>query len=177
MKSIHNVLYLTLLILIGLAGFVVADYLNVDNYNKIQPIAYDSSLEETEQQPKEQETTQPIPQSTSQIDASLPIPVVRIESSSVAETGVTLEINYINFAINPDKVGTETPPNEGYAELVINEVPVSRIYSQWYQVPNSLLSKGENTLQVRLKDYSDNILQIAETTIQDSVVIEYDASR
>lgn len=96
-----------------------------------------------------------------EVDAKLPVPGVKMTLIPDSKDGYNLKLSVTNFTFTPEVAGGISVPNQGHAHLYINDVKVSRIYSEWFYVSSSLLKEGENTLMVTLNanDHSDWVYQ------------------
>ncbi len=62
--------------------------------------------------------------------------------------GWNLNIETTNFTFAPETVNQESSPNQGHAHLYINGEKITRIYSNWYHLPE--LPKGDNEIKITI---------------------------
>ena len=106
---------------------------------------------------------------TLDISANAAIPTIKIEVSPDKMKGWNLEIKTTNFAFNPENVNKDSNPNEGHAHLYINGKKVTRIYGDWYYIPD--LPKGENEIKVTLNTNLHEELINNASVIGDAVIL------
>jgi len=86
-------------------------------------------------------------------------------------SGYNLQINLVNLEFAPENVNKEYVAGEGHAHLYINDKKITRVYSEWYNLPADWLNEGENTIEVTLSSndhqeyYSNSKIISAKETI------------
>lgn len=83
-----------------------------------------------------------------EVPVDQPIPTVSLEVYPDPVAGWNLEIQTENWAFAPERVNQTSVTTEGHAHLYLNGEKVTRLYSNWYYLPN--LPAGEHTLTVGL---------------------------
>ncbi len=98
------------------------------------------------------------------------IPSVKLVVHEDPMSGWNLEIITTNFAFAPEGASKDHVPGKGHAHLYLNGHKMTRLYSNWFHVPE--LDPGEHTLMVTLnsnnhRDYTvngKNIMAMAKVT-------------
>ena len=98
-----------------------------------------------------------------------PIPQVDLVVHQDTVRGWNLEIKLENFELAPERVNQANQPNEGHAHLFVNGEKITRIYSDWYYLPE--LPPGENTIKISLNTNSHEFLEFAGKTIEDTAIV------
>ena len=103
-----------------------------------------------------------------EVSADLPPPSVELAVYEDVVNGWNLEVQLANFEFAPSTVNEPGPQNEGHAHLYINGEKVTRLYSNWYHLPE--LSPGDNEIMVTLntnvhEDLTVNGEIISATTV------------
>ena len=99
-----------------------------------------------------------------------PVPDVDLIVHKDPVNGWNLEIKLDNFAFAPENINRENQPNEGHAHLHINGEKVTRIYSNWYHLPE--LPSGRNELSVYLNTNQHEYLMYQDNMIEDTEVVD-----
>ena len=107
---------------------------------------------------------------TVMIQEGQPVPSVDVIVHQDAMRGWNLEIKLNNFAFTPESVNQANQPNEGHAHLYINGEKITRIYSNWYHLPE--LPSGSNQVKISLNTNSHESLMYQNQMIEDIEVIE-----
>ncbi|MBF2056332.1 MAG: hypothetical protein IGQ45_03705 [Cyanobacterium sp. T60_A2020_053] len=97
------------------------------------------------------------------------IPQVKLTISPDKIKGWNLQITTTNFKFAPENLDKNSNPNEGHGHLYINGIKVSRIYSDWYYLPE--LPSGKNEIRVTLNTNLHEDLIYQGQIIADSVMI------
>jgi len=63
-----------------------------------------------------------------------------------------LEIKSIG-SLNPSEIGGENISNSGYLQLFINDIRITRIYSDWVHVPQRFFNLKENFIKITIHSY------------------------
>ena len=107
---------------------------------------------------------------TLMISEGQPVPDVDLIVSEDPVNGWNLELKLENFTFTPENVNQPNQPNEGHAHLYVNGEQVSRIYSNWYHLPN--LPQGSNEIKVGLNANGHEMLMYDGAMIEDVEVVE-----
>lgn len=97
------------------------------------------------------------------------IPTIKIMVSPDKIKGWNLEIQTSNFVFKPENVNQDSKINEGHGHLYINGKKVTRIYGNWYHIPE--LPKGKNEIKVTLNTNLHEDLIYNENVIGDEIII------
>ena len=73
------------------------------------------------------------------IEAEMPYPKINIEVSSDKIEGYNLFFDLQNFKLSPEDIEIKNDGNSGYLQLFINDIKISRIYSNWLKLAYSFL--------------------------------------
>lgn len=111
-----------------------------------------------------------------EVDSSLPVPSVSLEAISDSKDGYNLHITTTNYTFTPEKVGESPTQNEGHAHLYVNGVKIARLYGPWFNISNSVLKDGENTVEVTLNANDHSEWMQNGTHISDIITITKTAS-
>lgn len=99
-----------------------------------------------------------------------PTPQVDLIVHSDARQGWNLELNLKNFKFTPEKVNQASHSyQEGHAHLYVNGKKITRIYSNWYHLPE--LQPGQNQISVTLTGNGHEMLMVEGKEIKDTEVI------
>ena len=85
---------------------------------------------------------------TDSVEAVEPLPSVEIELIADPAGGWTLHAQPQNFTLAPEHVSTEHVDGEGHMHLFIDGVKVTRLLSEWHQLPS--LGEGGHEIRVEL---------------------------
>ena len=55
--------------------------------------------------------------------------------------------------LNPSEIGGENISNSGYLQLFINDIRITRIYSDWVHVPQRFFNLKENFIKITIHSY------------------------
>ncbi|MGI0481726.1 hypothetical protein ACN4EE_13160 [Geminocystis sp. CENA526] len=99
------------------------------------------------------------------------IPTIKIIVSPDKVKGWNLEIQSSNFVFKPENINQNSNINEGHGHLYINGEKITRIYSNWYHIPE--LPKGKNEIKVTLNTNLHEDLMYKGNVIQDVVIIQH----
>ncbi|MBD2576897.1 hypothetical protein H6G50_04275 [Oscillatoria sp. FACHB-1406] len=97
-----------------------------------------------------------------------PVPRVDLIVHPDEKIGWNLEIRLENFRFAPERVNIDSSTVEGHAHLFVNGQKVTRLYSNWYYLPE--LPSGRNEIKVSLNTNQHEMLmhdgkEIAATAI------------
>lgn len=99
-----------------------------------------------------------------------PTPQLDLIVHSDARQGWNLELNVKNFKFTPEKVNQASQSyQEGHAHLYVNGKKITRIYSNWYYLPE--LEPGQNQVTVSLTGNGHEMFMVQGKEIKDTEVI------
>ncbi len=87
------------------------------------------------------------------IDADKPYPSINLKVIKDEIDGYNIFIDLKNFNLNPSEIGGENISNSGYLQLFINDIRVTRIYSDWVHVPQRFFNLKENFIKITIHSY------------------------
>ncbi len=82
------------------------------------------------------------------IDAEKPYPLINLEIIKDKVDGYNLYIDLENFTLNPSQIGGENQPNMGYLQLFVNDIKITRVYSNWVHVPQRFFNLKDNFIKI-----------------------------
>ena len=88
-----------------------------------------------------------------QIDADKPYPSINLTVIKDKIDGYNIFIDLKNFNLNPSEIGGENISNSGYLQLFINDIRITRIYSDWVHVPQRFFNLKENFIKITIHSY------------------------
>ena len=88
-----------------------------------------------------------------QIDADKPYPSINLKVIKDEIDGYNIFIDLKNFNLNPSEIGGENISNSGYLQLFINDIKITRIYSNWVHVPQRFFNLQENFIRITIHSY------------------------
>lgn len=136
MKNNLNITYLIVSFIIGLV--VGMTLLSLSSIQSQQDHAHSTSLPH-EHGAMEHGKIELLPENA---------PTVELEVLSDSKSGWNINIKTSNFEFSPENVNSEHVLGEGHAHLYIDDIKITRVYSNWYHIPE--LSKGEHNIKVTL---------------------------
>jgi hypothetical protein len=98
------------------------------------------------------------------------VPTVDLIVHQDAQKGWNLEIQVTNFKFAPETVNQNSSLNEGHAHLYINGKKITRIYGNWYYLPQ--LEPGRNNITISLNTNSHETLIYKGKVVEDTEIIE-----
>jgi hypothetical protein len=99
-----------------------------------------------------------------------PVPSVDLVIHEDSVKGWNLELKVSNFNFAPEKINQESNLKEGHAHLYINDQKITRIYGNWYYLPE--LEPGTNEIKVTLNTNEHENLIYNNSPIQDLEIIQ-----
>ena len=87
------------------------------------------------------------------IDADKPYPSINLKVIKDKIDGYNIFIDLKNFNLNPLEIGGENISNSGYLQLFINDIRITRIYSDWVHVPQRFFNLKENFIKITIHSY------------------------
>ncbi|MDY6781171.1 MAG: hypothetical protein SW833_01220 [Cyanobacteriota bacterium] len=109
---------------------------------------------------------------TLEIPDGEPIPSVDIMVYPDAERGWNLEVQLENFRFAPENINGENEISEGHAHLYLNDQQVTRLYGNWYHLPE--LPPGRNEIKVTLNANQHETLMHDGEPIEATTIVEVD---
>ncbi len=82
------------------------------------------------------------------IDAEKPYPLINLEIIKDKVDGYNLYIDLENFTLNTSQIGSENQPNMGYLQLFVNDIKITRVYSNWVHVPQRFFNLKDNFIKI-----------------------------
>ena len=82
------------------------------------------------------------------IDAEKPYPLINLEIIKDKVDGYNLYIDLENITLNPSQIGSENQPNMGYLQLFVNDIKITRVYSNWVHVPQRFFNLKDNFIKI-----------------------------
>ena len=82
------------------------------------------------------------------IDAKKPYPLINLEIIKDKVDGYNLYIDLENFTLSPSQIGSENQPNMGYLQLFVNDIKITRVYSNWVHVPQRFFNLKDNFIKI-----------------------------
>ena len=82
------------------------------------------------------------------IDAEKPYPLINLEIIKDKVDGYNLYIDLETFTLNPSQIGSENQPNVGYLQLFVNDIKITRVYSNWVHVPQRFFNLKDNFIKI-----------------------------
>lgn len=103
------------------------------------------------------------------ISEGQPVPNVDLTVYEDTMRGWNLEIKLDNFAFAPENVNQANQPNEGHAHLYVNGEKITRIYGNWYYLPE--LPSGSNEIKIGLNANGHESLMYQGQMIEDTEIV------
>ncbi len=102
-----------------------------------------------------------------ELPSTAPIPTISIDLTPDPKAGYNLHLTTTNFTFSPQNASLEHTLGQGHAHLYIDDIKITRLYSDWYHIPS--LEPGEHTIKVTLntndhQEYSSQGQHIQATT-------------
>lgn len=110
---------------------------------------------------------------SSTVEALVPLPSVNVEVLDDPAGGWTLRATPADFALAPERVSTAHVAGEGHMHLYIDGVKITRLYGEWFQLPD--LPAGEHVLRVELSANDHSTVVIDGEPVGASVDLEVSA--
>ena len=82
------------------------------------------------------------------IDAEKPYPLINLEIIKDKVDGYNIYIDLENFTLIPSQIGRENQPNMGYLQLFVNDIKITRVYSNWMHVPQRFFNLKDNFIKI-----------------------------
>ncbi|MGD1943277.1 MAG: hypothetical protein ACFB0G_18435 [Leptolyngbyaceae cyanobacterium] len=104
-----------------------------------------------------------------EIPAGQAVPEGVIDLFAVPVAGWNLEVAIANWSFAPEQVNVNNLTTEGHAHLYLNGEKLTRLYSEWYYIPE--LPPGEHVLTVGLNTNTHEALMHDGELIEASVKV------
>ena len=105
------------------------------------------------------------------IDADKPYPSINLKVIKDKIDGYNIFIDLKNFNLNPSEIGGENISNSGYLQLFINDIRITRIYSDWVHVPQRFFNLKENFIKITIHSYLHDQFNIKGKPIEHIVKV------
>ena len=105
------------------------------------------------------------------IEANKPYPSVSLEILEDNMDGYNLYIKLVNFVLTPEDVGQKNQSNSGHMHLYVNDIKISRAYSNWFHIPSRYFSLEENIIRITLNSNLYDSLTINGNPIESEIKI------
>jgi hypothetical protein len=89
------------------------------------------------------------------------------------KAGWNLQVQVENFRFAPEHASTPHVPGEGHAHLFIDGKKITRLYGEWYHIPN--LTPGTHKITVTLNANSHEDLMVKGKVVSDTQEIRVPA--
>lgn len=96
-------------------------------------------------------------------------PTIELVLLEDAKAGWNLQIMTTQFMFTPENANKDDVLGEGHAHLYIDDVKITRLYDNWYYIPE--LTQGEHSIRVDLNTNTHKIYVVNGTSISDSVTL------
>ena len=106
------------------------------------------------------------------IEANEPYPRVSLEILEDNTDGYNLYIKLENFVLTPEDVGQKNQSNSGHMQLYVNDIKISRVYSNWFHIPGRYFNLEENVIKITLNSNLHDSFTINGNPIESEIKIE-----
>jgi len=106
------------------------------------------------------------------IEANKPYPSVTLEILEDNMDGYNLYIKLENFVLKPEDAGQKNQPNSGHMHLYVNDIKISRVYSNWFHIPGRYFNLEENVIRITLNSNLHDSFTINGNPIESEIKIE-----
>jgi len=106
------------------------------------------------------------------IEASKPYPIISLEISEDDMDGYNLFVKLENFILTPEDVGKKNYLNSGHMHLFVNDIKISRVYSNWFHIPGRYFNLEENIIRVTLNSNLHESFAINGNQIESEIKVE-----
>ena len=73
--------------------------------------------------------------------------------------------------MSPEEVGQKNQPNSGHMHLYVNDIKISRVYSNWFHIPQRFINLNKNILKVTLNNNQHDLVTIDGQPIEFEIEI------
>ena len=106
------------------------------------------------------------------IEATKPYPVISLEILEDDMDGYNLFVKLENFILTPEDVGKKNYLNSGHMHLFVNDIKISRVYSNWFHIPGRYFNLEENIIRVTLNSNLHESFAINGNQIESEIKVE-----
>ena len=106
------------------------------------------------------------------IEATKPYPIISLEILEDDMDGYNLFIKLENFILTPEDVGKKNYFNSGHMILFVNDIKISRVYSNWFHIPGRYFNLKENIIKITLNSNLHDLFTINGNPIQSEIKVE-----
>ena len=106
------------------------------------------------------------------IEANKPYPSVNLKIYEDNMDGYNLFIKLENFILTPEYVGEKNQTNSGYMHLYVNNIKISRVYSNWFHIPGRYFNLKENIIRITLNSNLHYSFAINGNPIESEIKVE-----
>lgn len=85
-------------------------------------------------------------------NATEPYPTINVTAQKDPKVGWNIRIQTTNFNWSPQRASLDHVDGEGHAHLYINDVKQTRLYGEWFHIPE--LNRGKHKIMVTLNSNS-----------------------
>lgn len=105
------------------------------------------------------------------IEANTPYPSINLKIIKDNIDGYNLHIDLKNFNLEPSQVGKENQTNTGYLNLYVNDIKITRVYSNWVHIPQRFLNLKENFIKITVNTNLHDVFVIEGKPIKAEIKI------
>ena len=106
------------------------------------------------------------------IEANKPYPSVNLEIYEDNMDGYNLFIKLENFILTPMDVGKKNKSNSGHMHLYVNDIKISRVYSNWFHIPGRYFNLKENIIRITLNSNLHDSFAINGNPIESEIKVK-----
>jgi len=106
------------------------------------------------------------------IEANKPYPSVNLEIYEDNMDGYNLFIKLENFILTPMDVGKKNKTNSGHMHLYVNDIKISRVYSNWFHIPGRYFNLKENIIRITLNSNLHDSFAINGNPIESEIKVK-----
>ncbi len=106
------------------------------------------------------------------IEASKPYPIISLEILEDDMDGYNLFVKLENFTLTPEDVGKKNHLNSGHMHLFVNDIKISRVYSNWFHIPGRYFNLEENIIRVTLNSNLHDSFAINGNPIKSEIKVD-----
>ena len=106
------------------------------------------------------------------IEANKPYPSVSLKIFEDKMDGYNIYITFENFILTPGDVGKKNQPNSGHMHLYVNDIKISRVYSEWFHIPGRYFNLKENIIRITLNSNLHDSFVIDGKPIEREITVE-----
>ena len=106
------------------------------------------------------------------VEAEIPYPTIELKLIKDDMDGYNLFIKLENFILTPEDVGKKNYFNSGHMLLFVNDIKISRVYSNWFHIPSRYFNLKENIIKITLNSNLHDLFTINGNPIQSEIKVE-----